>query len=273
MSTLTLLDGTKEGIQADGTFVIAPGHFNIHTYGGHLHSGVSRLMLDAPRPGKLVFEVRYQQGGVRNFYGTITDFIKALHKQPVYEDSKRFPRPLHVFMEYGGGEADFVLILPNDLRQQLLVWFDSKLERGLGSGTLGAVKTTRYPGFVPSSHYVTVVDSGSFANAGLAKAGIQPVVEGLSIGTPTTQPLQFDDYEAKFCQALKGGGNPPCRVHLSSTNGQMAVRLCDKLNEPGTVVAVKDAHEALARSKEFCTCARNKPDETRKKCARKVRGH
>lgn len=130
---------------------------------------------------------------------------------------------------------------------------------------------SRYPGFVPASHYVTVVDEGSFSHAGLAKAGIQPVVEALNVGSPTTVPVTFDDYEAKFCQALKGGGNPPCRVHLSSTNGQMAVRLCDKLNEPGTVVVVKDAHEALARSKEFCTCARNKPDETRKKCARKVK--
>lgn len=131
---------------------------------------------------------------------------------------------------------------------------------------------SNFPGFVASSHYVTVVDSGSFNNAGLAKAGITPVTEALAMDSATTVPVGFDDYEKKFCQALKGGGNPPCRTHLSSLNGQMAVRLCDKLDEPGTLVPVANALEALDRSREFCKCARHKPDGVRKKCARKVAG-
>lgn len=143
-------------------------------------------------------------------------------------------------------------------------------------GGLGGMQVGSTLGVMPRGQPKAVaqtIDSGSFANAAVAKAGFEPVRQALAEDSATTVPLGFEDYEAKYCQALKGGGKPPCRVHLTSMNGStMAVRLCDKLNGEGTVMPVKDAAEALAVSKRFCKCSGGKPDAVRKKCARKVAG-
>lgn len=116
------------------------------------------------------------------------------------------------------------------------------------------------------------IDEGSFTGATLAKVGHDLVRESLSLdNSATTSALAVEDYEKKVCQALKGGGVPDCRVHVTSMNGNtMALRLCDKIDGKGTVVPVRDAADALATARKFCKCAKKKSTGVREKCARKV---
>lgn len=118
-----------------------------------------------------------------------------------------------------------------------------------------------------------VIDSGSFAESALSKAGHDLVREALSETSASTVPVAVEDYEVKYCQATKGGKTPECRVHVTSMGGtSMALRLCDKVDGEGTVVEVKDAADALAKAREFCKCARGKAVTIRHKCARKMSG-